>query len=259
MKTISVITPAYNAEKYIQQTIRSIKESLTFGEFEIEHVIVDDFSTDSTRKIIENERHSKMKTIYLSQNSGQANARNIGVSNSHGDLLFMLDDDDLVTQSGLLYLFKTIEESQENWTYGDSLSIDDSSKYLLGKDYNGWNFKNREELLTSMFTGDHVFLPNSMFSKSKFEQVGGYNISLRRHEVPDLFIRFLLQKYVPKWSNTVTILRRIHGQNASINNIRDSKTRKNAIKESYIVYKNELCMLLSGSAINKIETYLKLR
>jgi glycosyltransferase involved in cell wall biosynthesis len=86
---ISVIIPAYNAEKYIVQSIRSV---LAQNYSPIEILVVDDGGTDRTIEII---RHEAPQARIISQaNGGAAAARNTGLRNATGELICFLDADD---------------------------------------------------------------------------------------------------------------------------------------------------------------------
>jgi glycosyltransferase involved in cell wall biosynthesis len=87
---ISVIIPAWNAERYIAKAIESCLRQ-TFPPHEI--VVVDDASTDSTAEVAES-FPSPVQVIRLAENMGVSVARNRGVQASTGDWLAFLDADD---------------------------------------------------------------------------------------------------------------------------------------------------------------------
>lgn len=91
---VSVIIPAYNCEKYIKDCMDSVINQ-TYKNWEM--LIVNDKSTDNTRKIIEeySEKEPKIKIYNLDINSGAAVARNLGIENSRGRFIAFLDSDDL--------------------------------------------------------------------------------------------------------------------------------------------------------------------
>lgn len=91
---ISIITPAYNASKYIQYTIQSVK-SQTYKNWEL--IIVDDCSQDNTIEIIKKEQlgWNNIKLIELDNNQGAAIARNTAIKNAGGRFIAFLDSDDL--------------------------------------------------------------------------------------------------------------------------------------------------------------------
>ena len=88
-KFVSVIIPSYNSSRYLSQAIESVLAQ-SYKEFEI--IVVDDGSTDNTRKAVEK---FKDNVIYLyKSNGGPASARNLGISKSIGEYIAFLDADD---------------------------------------------------------------------------------------------------------------------------------------------------------------------
>lgn len=90
---VSVITPAYNSENYISESIESVL-SQTYENWEL--IIVDDKSTDKTKDIIEHYVHndSRISLIELQENSGAAVARNTALESAKGRYIAFLDSDD---------------------------------------------------------------------------------------------------------------------------------------------------------------------
>ena len=78
---MSVLIPCYNAEKFIQRSIDSV---LSQSYSELERVIVDDESTDSTAKIINSDQDSRIRIIRLEYNLGVVKALNIGLDACSG-------------------------------------------------------------------------------------------------------------------------------------------------------------------------------
>ena len=91
---VSIITPSYNSEKYISDTIESVL-SQTYIKWEM--IIVDDCSSDSTRNIISkySRQDNRIKAFYLKENCGPAVARNEAIENAEGQYIAFLDSDDL--------------------------------------------------------------------------------------------------------------------------------------------------------------------
>lgn len=94
MDLVSIITPTYNSEKYIKETISSVL-SQTYQNWEM--IIVDDCSTDNTVRIIEEEmeKDSRIRFIQLQKNQGAAVARNTAINYANGRYIAFLDSDDL--------------------------------------------------------------------------------------------------------------------------------------------------------------------
>lgn len=91
---VSIIMPAYNAEKYINQAILSIQNQ-SFINWEL--LVVDDFSTDNTALIVNNACAKDTRIIFtqLSKNSGTGVARNTALQIARGRYIAFLDADDL--------------------------------------------------------------------------------------------------------------------------------------------------------------------
>ena len=91
---VSVITPMYNCEKFISETIESVLNQ-TYTNWEM--IIIDDCSTDKSNQIVKQyiERDKRIRLIALNENSGAAVARNKGIEVSSGRFIAFLDGDDL--------------------------------------------------------------------------------------------------------------------------------------------------------------------
>lgn len=90
---VSVIIPAYNAEKVVGQTLQMMRDQ-TFSDFEV--IVVDDGSTDSTAHIVEGFCESDPRFVLIRQeNAGAAAARNAGLAAARGTFVCFLDADDV--------------------------------------------------------------------------------------------------------------------------------------------------------------------
>jgi len=91
MPKISVIIPAYNAEKTIRETIESVCKQ-TFSDFEL--IIINDGSKDKTLEIAQSIKDKRIK-VFCYENRGLSTARNRGISKANGEYIAFLDADDL--------------------------------------------------------------------------------------------------------------------------------------------------------------------
>ena len=92
---ISVLTTVYNGEKYIKKTIESVLGQ-TFSNFE--YIIIDDGSTDNTKKIIDSFNDKRIKYYYFGKNKGFFELHkpiNFGLSKCKGKYIARLDSDDI--------------------------------------------------------------------------------------------------------------------------------------------------------------------
>ena len=89
---ISIIIPTYNREKLLIRSIKSILKQ-TYKNFEI--IIVDDFSKDNTKNIINIFNDKRIRYIRLRKNKGASVARNIGIKKATGKYISFQDSDDI--------------------------------------------------------------------------------------------------------------------------------------------------------------------
>lgn len=96
---LSVIIPAHQAEKYIAQAVDSVRRQGWPGEMEI--LVIDDGSTDATAQT------AQALGVHLLRKArgGAASARNMGLQAAAGDLILLLDADDLLTEGALAALY----------------------------------------------------------------------------------------------------------------------------------------------------------
>ena len=101
---ISIIIPVYNAEKTLIHSICSIQNQ-DFTDFEI--ILIDDFSTDNSYKIMRNIQSidSRIKILKNKKNMGSLFSRSIGVLISKGDYIFGLDNDDMFFSNDIFKFF----------------------------------------------------------------------------------------------------------------------------------------------------------
>lgn len=96
MPRLSIIIPCYNCERTLEEAVESIYCWEPATPFDV--IMVDDGSTDGTYKVMQGlaARHREIGLVRHSSNRGGGAARNTGVANSHGDLVFCLDSDDML-------------------------------------------------------------------------------------------------------------------------------------------------------------------
>ena len=102
---VSILIPAYNAEKWVADTIRSAINQ-TWPNTEI--IIVDDGSTDNTLAIAKTFESATVKVI-SQENTGSAEARNRALSYAQGDYIQYLDADDLLSADKIAIQMKKAE------------------------------------------------------------------------------------------------------------------------------------------------------
>lgn len=110
LKKVSVIIPAYN--KY-ELTVKAIESVLNQTYVNIETIVVDDGSIDNTKEILKSFKN-KIRYIYK-ENEGACSARNVGINQSSGEYVALLDCDDIYYPEKLT---KSVEYLEANPDYG---------------------------------------------------------------------------------------------------------------------------------------------
>ena len=99
MSKVSVIIPVYNAEKYLSEAIESILNQ-TYTDFEL--LLIDDMSTDNSKRICGEYREKDNRILLLENNSeshGPGPTRNIGLDHASGEYIYFMDADDWADKS----------------------------------------------------------------------------------------------------------------------------------------------------------------
>ncbi len=115
---ISIITPCFNAEKYLEQTYLTVtNQTHNNGEW----IIFDDFSTDSSWQTLKifSEKDKRIKIFKNTQNSGAAVTRNNCLDKAVGSFIAFLDVDDLWSQDKLSIQIKFMNDKKVNFSHHD--------------------------------------------------------------------------------------------------------------------------------------------
>lgn len=121
-KTLSIIIPVYNKEKYLHTCMQSLID-LDIDKKSIEVICVDDLSTDNSLEIINQyaKAHDFIKVTALENNSGgPSRPRNIGMAQANGTYLTLLDADDWLDSAGLPKLLHQMLENHADIGFGQS-------------------------------------------------------------------------------------------------------------------------------------------
>ncbi len=120
---ITLAIPVYNAEAYVEQSLRTALDQDFEQPYEV--LVVDDCGTDKSMEIVRRvtERHprrNQVRTIQHPQNLGLGAARNTAIDQACGKYLFFLDADDWITKDCLSHLYALAELHQSDVTVGST-------------------------------------------------------------------------------------------------------------------------------------------
>jgi glycosyltransferase involved in cell wall biosynthesis len=187
---VSVVIPAYNAERYLADTIESVLAQ-TFRSFEI--IIVDDGSTDNTKAIAESFRADGVSVV-TQANAGTAAARNRALSVARGRFISLLDSDDLWEPDCLQTMVEFLEQHpQVSIAFCDSRYFGETK--FAGRTYQEL-YPPNAPLTFARVAGlvSHVCL-DAMLRREVFDDIGGFDDKLRAVEDFDLWVRALHAGY----------------------------------------------------------------
>ena len=188
---ISVIVPSYNNAETIEDCIKSIVNQ-TYNNIEV--VVVDDASADSSIDIVENlkKKYNNIRIVRNDSNHGVARSRNIGITAATGSYISTLDADDyycfkdkLMSEYSLIK--KKSSEGIDIIAYSDIEIVNDEKKHIF---YKSKKEKIKEGYLMYEFITRSCFIPRDfMVNKFAYEVCGVYNSSIPIYEDWDLKIR----------------------------------------------------------------------
>jgi glycosyltransferase involved in cell wall biosynthesis len=195
MPTVDIITPAYNAAKYLPAAIESV-ETQTFGDWRI--LLVDDGSTDNTAEVIEPYlARLGPKLKYIRQaNAGLPAARNAAIRNSDAEFLALLDADDVWLPNRLEDSLKCFENRPRvGLSYGHISRIDQDGKILDTLDILQ---PNGEGMIAPYIYMRKVQLPcpTITFRRRCVDEVGTFDETMRATEDRDMWLRIALHNEV---------------------------------------------------------------
>ena len=167
---ISVIMPAYNAGRYIVDSINSVLAQ-TYGAYEI--IVVDDGSTDNTVKLVET--FGSKVSLFRQENSGVSKSRNFAVSKAKGFWIAFLDSDDLWAPDKLDVQMRGLKNGAR-WSHTNSLYFGENqdgctSRSDLSKQYGGL-------VHTKLIEGNFITTSTVLMEKEFFIELGGFDESL---------------------------------------------------------------------------------
>jgi glycosyltransferase involved in cell wall biosynthesis len=222
--SVSAIIPAYNAEK----TLRSAIDSALSQDFpDLEVVVVNDGSTDSTRSIVEG--YSPRITVVNQENRGASASRNAGVRAAGGEYVAFLDADDLWARDKVSRTCAALDSNPKA-----SLAFSDYTAMVPGRELNPYTFAgapSMEEMLTRLSD----ILPSTVVvRRGAFDACGGFSEEFRCNHFEDcwLWIRAREQGEFEYVRGALTTYRS-HEKHPNANYLANGKTFIRLVRERY--------------------------
>ena len=185
MPLISVLTAVYNAEKYLQATIDSVRAQ-TIGDWE--HILVDDASTDGTPAILERAaaEDARVRVVRLAKNRNPAGAMQEAIRHATGRYAAVLDADDLSLPERFERQSSWLESHPEIVLLGSlNQSIDENGAVRSTEPKQ----RRRELLPWTVYSAMPFAHSTAMMRMDVLRRVGGYDRAYRTMSDYDLVLR----------------------------------------------------------------------
>ena len=130
---ISIIVPVYQVEKYLKKCVDSVLSQL---QADVELILVDDGSQDSSGKICdEYSRHNQNVIALHKKNGGLSSARNFGMTRASGEYIMFLDSDDWLEQGCIVRFLDYIDRYKSDLIVAKAFLVDENGKKKSKIDY----------------------------------------------------------------------------------------------------------------------------
>lgn len=246
-KTLSVIIPNYNNERYISKCI----DSVLMQTYPIEEIIIyDDASTDNSVEILRNytEKSDKIKVIYGKDNIGVSYARMRAIEEAVGEYVTTLDADDYYWDIDKLKneMFIINNTNDKICVFSQTIDVDENGIPIKPLKKINLNNRIRFKMLTRLFG---AYMPRDFcVSREILLKAGGYDYDLKLYEDWDLELRLLKEcNFVYSGSYGIAYRHKAQG----LSKVKYDEHLKSKVK---IFEKNR--QLLNCSAIETMTFYL---
>lgn len=189
---VSIIMPAYNAEKFIAESIESVI-SQTYTNWEL--LVVNDGSVDNTKDIVNDfcKRDERIKYFYQ-QNGKQGKARNLAIRFTQGEFIAFLDADDVWISNKLETQLQELQEKDVDLVFSDCIMFVNSilsSKKLMNS---GKGYYKGETAVKDFLEGNKIPILTVLMKADPLKKVNGFieKLCIQNAEDYHLWLRLLL-------------------------------------------------------------------
>lgn len=188
MRSISAVIPCFECDEDIPDAVESILHQTRSDSIE-EVIIVDDGSSDATRRILHSlsDRHEKVRVIFQ-ENQGPAAARNRGVHAAQGNWIAFLDADDAWLPHKIETQVKLLHRYPETDLLCSDFVIETRQETRRVRAHH-FTFDANDNLDVLFTRGGPILMSTVLLRKTIFNDVGGFDVSMRCGEDADLWLR----------------------------------------------------------------------
>lgn len=187
---VSVVIPVYNRENTILRAVRSVLRQ-TYSNIEI--IVVDDCSTDSTVSVINSCDDKRVQLIALPHNHGANYARNRGIERARGEFIAFQDSDDEWMEDKLDKQIRYLTEENMKAVFSPYILCEEGQCRIIPKDYQSSDIY-KEGLQEKLKRGNAVGTPTLIVKRDVFFQIGMFDEKMDRLQDYEFVIRYI-KKY----------------------------------------------------------------
>lgn len=227
---VSIITPTYNSEKYLEETILSVVNQ-TYNN--IQYIIIDGGSTDNTLNIIE--KYKDKIDIFISErDNGMYDAINKGLKMATGQLVAYINSDDLYNDENVLSnIVDFFEENKDiDWAYSDFYSINEKNEIISKHKVPKVNYK---EFIASDWS--YIPQPTSIWRRKIIDEGVRFDCKYRMASDYKFFLTLVRDYNVKKTTFNIAKFR-IHEESLSSKQ-RDLNNKEMRAIKSEVGYKKK--------------------
>ena len=193
MARLSIIIPVYNEEDTIKKVLDKVKKT-QLNNISKEIIVVDDFSTDNTKRILNETKDRSLKIFYHGKNMGKGAAIRTGLQNATGDIILIQDADLEYNPNEYRKLLKPIIEGKAKVVYGSRLeAIRKNLKNVYKLHYIGNLFLT---FMTNLFYGSKISDMETGYKVIKREVFNGIKLNANRFDFePEITAKILKKGY----------------------------------------------------------------
>jgi glycosyltransferase involved in cell wall biosynthesis len=227
MKLVTFLITTYNSERWIEECLRSV---LNQTHKNLQVLIVDDGSNDSTVKLIKQISDSRIELFYK-EHSGLSKSLNFAMDKIKGNYIARLDSDDLCENERIEKQLSFLKQNPSYGILGTNFNlIDENGKQIL-KVRNPEKNKWIKDLMPARCS---VWIGSSLMQREILDEAGGFNENIYSAQDWDLFLRVIdktkfynLQEYLTS--------KRIHHSNIS-----ESQSAQQETEDILLAYNNSI-------------------
>jgi len=212
---VSIVTPVFNGEKFLEQNILSVKNQ---DYPNIEHVIVDGLSRDNTLGVIKKYEGAYRMRWISEKDKGIADAMNKGFKMATGDIVAWLDADNYYEPGIISEVVRIMTETNSEIVHGNVKAITEAGDYV--KMYTAPLDMSFENALLKN-TGGIPLQPGTFFKKELYAKTGGFDLSYRVAGDFDFWLKILKDKpRIYRLDKTFSAYRRAEGASQTLKGMR---------------------------------------